>query len=480
MDFISQFTASFLFVILSILAVGSLPQFLARLFPSKPASKNRELSTKSGNAELSIASLSDQISELSSQISACLSEAGQSEPDFSTSVASVLLTTPEYESLRASLNDAALDLLRLVNGPRNTLRTMCFSHYDLSSLQIALERGFFVHVPLPKEIQGKEDAGIHIARIAEKAKMDVDRAARVLRLLATHRIFEEVGSGSGRFRHTAMSALMARDKDFHAMAHMQMDEIFKAASELSTLLDRHFAYVSDTENSAFRTRFGVTTYAYYEQNPLKGARFAQSMDAWSRMNGQIAELHRSFPWASLKNGKIVDIGGGSGHISIGLAREFPDLRFIVQDVSTKMLSQAQEDIVASLGGRVTFQQHSFFEPQPVHDANAFLLRQCLHNYNSSDCVGIIRALVPALEKCNAGPPFLINDIILPESGSTTRYVDHHLRQVDLTMMVTLGAKQRTAREFENLLKQANERFEVVRVAQNPLGAGLLESYLKVA
>ena len=221
MDFISQFTASFLFVILSILAVGSLPQFLSRLFPSKPASKNRKLSTKSGNAELSIASLSDQISELSSQISACLSEAGQSEPDFSTSVASVLLTTPEYESLRASLNDAALDLLRLVNGPRNTLRTMCFSHYDLSSLQIALERGFFVHVPLPKEIQGKEDAGIHVARIAEKAKMDVDRAARVLRLLATHRIFEEVGSGSGRFRHTAMSALMARDKDFHAMAHMQ-------------------------------------------------------------------------------------------------------------------------------------------------------------------------------------------------------------------------------------------------------------------
>jgi hypothetical protein len=41
------------------------------------------------------------------------------------------------------------------------------------------------------------------------------------------------------------------------------------------------------------------------------------------VNGQIAELHRSFPWASLKNGKVVDIGGGSGHISIGLARVFP-------------------------------------------------------------------------------------------------------------------------------------------------------------
>lgn len=179
------------------------------------------LSTKSKVTELSIASLSDQISELSSQISACLLAGGQSEPDFSASSTSVLPITPEYESLRASLNDAALDLLRLVNGPRNTLRTMCFSHYDLSSLQVALERGFFIHVPLQQETQGKEDAVIHVASIAEKAKMDVDRAARVLRLLATHRIFEEVGSGSGRFRHTAMSALMARDKYFHAMAHMQ-------------------------------------------------------------------------------------------------------------------------------------------------------------------------------------------------------------------------------------------------------------------
>lgn len=45
------------------------------------------------------------------------------------------------------------------------------------------------------------------------------------------------------------------------------------------------------------------------------------------VNGQIAELYRSFPWASLKDGKVVDIGGGSGHISIGLAHVIPLLYF---------------------------------------------------------------------------------------------------------------------------------------------------------
>lgn len=61
----------------------------------------------------------------------------------------------------------------------------------------------------------------------------------------------------------------------------RMDEMFKAASESSTLLDLS-PRVSDAENCAFSSRHGVTTYGYYEQNPTKGARFARSMDAWSK------------------------------------------------------------------------------------------------------------------------------------------------------------------------------------------------------
>lgn len=38
------------------------------------------------------------------------------------------------------------------------------------------------------------------------------------------------------------------------------------------------------------------------------------------VNERGTELRDSFAWASLGNGKVVDVGGGSGHISIGLAR----------------------------------------------------------------------------------------------------------------------------------------------------------------
>jgi hypothetical protein len=177
--------------------------------------------------KISIVSLANQISQLSAQISTYLRVSSQPEPDFSVHSANVP-ETPEYEALRASLNDAALDLLRLINGPRSTLRSLFFSHYDLAALQVALEHRFFDHVPLPLGVTGvKAENGLEIvhgapaADIAEKAGMDEDRTARVLRILATQRIFEEVSGGEGMFRHTANSVLFARDEEFSEMARMQ-------------------------------------------------------------------------------------------------------------------------------------------------------------------------------------------------------------------------------------------------------------------
>lgn len=150
------------------------------------------------------------------------------------------------------------------------------------------------------------------------------------------------------------------------------------------------------------------------------------------------------------------------------------MRFVVQDNSSIQLHHDQE----GLDGRVSFQQHDFFKPQPVHDASAFFLRQILHNYNDEDSTKILRALVPALEKCGPETPVLINDVILPENGTITKFEEHLLRQVDVSMMVVLGAKQRSRRDWAKLLTNVDPRFEIVNVRMNPLGVGLLQVILK--
>lgn len=153
------------------------------------------------------------------------------------------------------------------------------------------------------------------------------------------------------------------------------------------------------------------------------------------------------------------------------------MNFVVQDSNADMLAEGQESLAKDLQDRVRYSQHSFFEPQPLKDAAAFLIRQCTHNWADMDVVAIFRSFVPGLENSSPDTPLLINDIIIPEPGVWPRHQERIVRQVDMVMLVNCGAKQRTEAEFKALLEEADPRYEIRNVFDNgPLG--LLEVYLK--
>ena len=139
-------------------------------------------------------------------------------------------------------------------------------------------------------------------------------------------------------------------------------------------------------------------------------------------------------------------------------KEFPALLFIVQDISTKMMGHETDQ--SELNGRIIFTKHDYFEPQPVHDASVYFIRQCIHNWDDANASKILKAFVPALERCRAGTPLLINDTILPKPGSIPRSEERGLRQLDIAMLLQLGAKQRNIEDFRKILKQADERYQV--------------------
>ena len=140
-------------------------------------------------------------------------------------------------------------------------------------------------------------------------------------------------------------------------------------------------------------------------------------------------LLKGYPWASLAasaDGEVtvVDVGGSRGDICIMLAKSFPELRFVVQDLP-KMSSGAEELVPAEIKDRLTFMSHDFFETQPVQ-ADLYLFRYIFHNWPDSYVVKILKALVPALKP---SARVLVNDSLLPEPNTLSLLKERQVRYV---------------------------------------------------
>lgn len=133
-------------------------------------------------------------------------------------------------------------------------------------------------------------------------------------------------------------------------------------------------------------------------------------------------LSTDFPWSDLSTTSgsvVVDVGGSKGHVSLHLARIYPHLKFIVQDLP-EVIDGAADQLLSSeanndaLKGRIEFVPHDMFEEQPVKNADIYLFRYVLHDWGDKYCIDVIRNLIPALKR---GAKIVIQDHVLPEPGT---------------------------------------------------------------
>jgi len=88
-------------------------------------------------------------------------------------------------------------------------------------------------------------------------------------------------------------------------------------------------------------------------------------------------------------------------------------------------------------------------------AKVYLFRWILHNQSDASAIPMLRALIPALKY---GARVLINDHVLSEPGKERAWDEKIMRTMDLVMLTLLNAQERTAGDFEELFRKADERF----------------------
>lgn len=179
--------------------------------------------------------------------------------------------------------------------------------------------------------------------------------------------------------------------------------------------------------------------------------------------------------------KFVDVGAGSGHVALELAKVInstllpscpqithdhslsqihSDIQFTNQDLSQMMFAETSQSTPPDVLSRVTFAKHDFFTPQPIDPTvDAYLLRSCLHNWGDEDCVRILRGFVPALE---ASPRtcLLINEMVIPRRGTVPLHVERKQRSSDVAMFVIANSRTRSEADFQLLLQKADPRLQV--------------------
>jgi hypothetical protein len=160
-------------------------------------------------------------------------------------------------------------------------------------------------------------------------------------------------------------------------------------------------------------------------NPEVAARFGTGMQAIDHVPGYAIEnVTTVYDWGSLGNATIVLGMGSRGQAAFELARNFKNLKFIVQD-SKNTLVGMNSTIPSDLAGRVAFEEHELFAPQDVK-ADVYFFRMVFRGLGDAFATQALQAQIPALQ---SGVKILIQDVVMPEPDAIPLWKDRVARYV---------------------------------------------------
>jgi hypothetical protein len=201
---------------------------------------------------------------------------------------------------------------------------------------------------------------------------------------------------------------------------------------------------------------GGELFDYYATAPGEAAAFTEGLLGMTSVAG--AEAARVIDTTGTR--LAVDVGGASGDLLHDLMKVDPGLLGIVFDlphVAPDALAAAARN---DLGDRLRVVSGDFFEAVP-EDGDMYLLRYVLHDWDGDKCVQILRNCRRAMRP---GGRILVLEMILGEIGDEPAVVPSQ----DLNMLVMLGGRERTLKQFDELFRAAGLRRSAVTPTGSPM------------
>jgi hypothetical protein len=284
---------------------------------------------------------------------------------------------------------------------------------------------------------------LHIDILASRTKTHAPSLFRLLRALESLGIFSQISPRV--FANTPASECLRKDVPNTQWAWVRAQlsvggGVYEGWAGLDGSIKK-----GDT---AFDQILGCGFWEYYRRNPEAGAIFNEAMRLIGKHNSP--EIARAYDWSRFA--VIADIGGGIGSLLVDILDAYPSCLGILYDQPRVVQQAISHERLEPVGG-------DFFQSVPP-GADAYILRWIIHDWPETEAVTLLDKVRNAMKP---GARLLLLEELIPE---TPEFVPG--KWIDLLMLAITGGRERTAKEYRELLSAAHFELEEVVPTAGPL------------
>lgn len=297
------------------------------------------------------------------------------------------------------------------------------------------------------------DGPLPADEIAERVGADPDAVARLLRMLASYRIFAE--QGTGVFALTPMAEALRGD-----VPGSMRDLAVLMGHKLHWEDWGHLLETVRTGEPNLPKLRGMGAFEYFEADPEYGAVFMAGMGNLSALETE--PILAAYDFSRYRT--IVDVGGGGGALLAGILARATGSQGVLFDSRAADFGAEEVMRAAGVADRCTYDAGGLFDPV-TPGADAYLLKHIVHDWPQEQALEILRNVRKAIVPEGR---LLLLEFVSPEGNKP-----HPAKLVDLWLMLLVGGRERTESQYAGLLAAAG--FALTRVVPTASALSIVEA-----
>ncbi|KAI9791597.1 MAG: hypothetical protein M1816_003683 [Peltula sp. TS41687] len=343
------------------------------------------------------------------------------------------------DALRKKLLRETWKLLYDLETPGDSMRRIIYLPLQLVVVRTAVDLNLF-------ERLDKVSEPLSVDTLAKQTNADPLLLGRLLRYLASVGIIKE--ASEDHYAANKVSHIFT-EQGVRGGVINNFDNLEPCWSAMPQFL-ANTGYANPTDPANCPAQPGLQTdstlFQWLPQHPQNFEAFNQWMAFQSDWKASCFDVfpveEQLLKGAAAETPVFVDVGGGIGQQCNEFRQRYPNAtgKVILQDLPHVVEQAKLQNGVEKMG-------HSFFTPQPIKGARAYYMRNIMHDFPDHKCVEILRNLRSAMTDESI---IMIDDMVLPDAGQS--YIQC---QLDLTMMAALAGMERSRKQWEALLDNAD-------------------------